>query len=243
LVELVPQHRALLGVDVIGSARNPGYHLNAVRTILDEVLDLALTRSGIASSEVLKRDSTGDGALLTLPSERLGGVLDAAHHLENALAERNKWHKPEVRLRIAVEVGPVGDESGFYAAKITLTRLLDAAAFKELVKRRFGAQGDDGANTALIISDHAWRTAFSGDHTRAMRQSEFAPLSVRDKEYATTAWVRIPGLDASAGGAPAHPPAFDPAEHGRVVNQVHGTMHGVQAGVVNGNITLGGAPR
>jgi hypothetical protein len=236
-VELVPQHRTLLGVDVVGSARNPGYHLNAIRKTLDEVLDLALSRSGITPSEVLKRDSTGDGALLTLPSGRLGAVLDTAHHLEGELAEHNRWRKPEVRLRIAVEVGPVGDESGFYAAKVTLGRLLDASAFKELVARRLGGQGDDGANTALIVSDHAWRTAFSGDHTRTIRQGEFAPLSVRVKEYADKAWVRIPGLDVPPSAAP------DPSEHGRVVNQVYGTMHGVQTGAVHGNVTFGRAPR
>jgi hypothetical protein len=240
LVELVPQHRALLGVDVVGSASNPGYHLAAVRRTVDDVLDQALAGSGVEQSEVLDRDSTGDGTLLTLPSGRLGALLDVAHGLESALAEWNRWHKPEVRLRVAVEVGPVGDEPGLYAAKVTLSRLLDASAFKGLFKRCLGEQGPEAANTALIVSDHAWRTAFSGDHTQVVRQGEFTRLSVRDKEHTDTAWVRIPGFDAGARGAP---PAPEPTGEGQVFNQVNGNMYGVQAATVNGAITFGTVPR
>ncbi|HEX6342067.1 hypothetical protein [Umezawaea sp.] len=237
-MELVPQHRALFGVDVVGSARNPGYHLDAVRRTLDAALERALAERGIEREEVLARESTGDGALLTLPSGRLGALFDVAHSLENLLADWNRRNKPEVRLRIAVEVGPVGDEPGFYAAKVTLGRLLDASAFKELFERCLGEQGPDGASTALIVSDHAWRTAFGGDHTRVVRQGEFSPLSVRDKEYADTAWVRIPGFDPRTATGPARPEPR-PTGRGGVVNQVNGTMSGIQAGDVYGGITFG----
>ncbi|MCS7476400.1 hypothetical protein ACFFQW_04350 [Umezawaea endophytica] len=240
-MELVPQHRALLGVDVVGSAANPGYHLAAVHRTVDDVLDRALASSDIEPSEVLDREMTGDGALLTLPSERLGVLLDLAHDMEDTLAERNRWQKPEVRLRIAVEVGPVGDEPGLYAAKVTLSRLLDSSAFKGIFVRCLEEQGADGANTALIISDHALRTAFSGNHTRTVRQREFTPLSVQDKEYASTAWIRIPGFDA--GAATSSPPTPEHRERGRVVNLVNGTMKGIQAETVYGGITFGTAPR
>jgi hypothetical protein len=244
LVELVPRHRALLGVDVVGSARNPGHHLNAIRKTVDEVLDESLRRAGIARSEVLEWEPTGDGALLTLPSEKLGALLDMAQHLDGALDHHNKWRKPEVRMRVAVEVGPVGAEPGFYPAKITHGRLLNAEAFKRLFRRC--QESDQGTHTGLIISDQVLRTAFGGDHTNLVRRGEFAPLPVRDKEYADTAWVRVPGFDARSIGELAQPDVRTtpgPQDQPRVSNHVNGNMYGVQTGTVNGGISFGAGPR
>jgi hypothetical protein len=241
LVEPVPEHRALLGLDVVRSAENPGYHLSSIPAVVDEVLDVALAGAGIGRSDVFRREPTGDGVLLTLPSALLGTLLDLAAGLEGTLAERNRWRKPEVRLRIAVEVGPVGSEPGFYAAKISLGRLLGASAFKRLFLDCLAEQGADAASTALIVSDTALRTAFGGDHTSVVRRAEFSPLSVRDKEYADTAWVRIPGFDTRT--ATAAEPAVAQPEQGRLVNTVHGTMSGIQAGIVTGPVTFGQPPR
>ncbi|PRY36097.1 hypothetical protein [Umezawaea tangerina] len=233
-MEKVPQHRALFGVDVVGSARNPGHLLNAIRTTVDESLDQALWAAGITPSEVLEQESTGDGALLTLPSGRLGALVDMAQHLEIALTEHNKWRRPDVRMRIAVEVGPVGDRPGFYPAKISLARMLGAEAFKRAFQRCIDERRHESASTALILSDHALRTTFGGDHTTLVHRTQFTRIPVRDKEFDNTAWIRIPGYvarDTSEETASEH--------QGRVVNQVHGTMHGVQAGTVHGGITFG----
>jgi len=230
----VPEHRTLLGVDVVGSARNEGYHLNAVREALDGMVRDALVTAGLGRADVVEWEPTGDGALLTLPSGGLGAVVDAVHHLEALAADHNRHRKPDIRLRAAVEVGPVGPQPGLYAPKIALGRLLDASAFKELVARC------DGANTALIVSDGAMRAVFGGDYTRHVRRTDFSPLPVRDKEFAHTAWVRVPGftphLRPSAPSAPPAPP------EGRVVNVVNGSFHGVQAGEVRGGIHLGAPP-
>ncbi|WNV83403.1 hypothetical protein [Umezawaea sp. Da 62-37] len=235
-MELVPQHRALFGVDVVGSARNPGHLLNAVRTTVDEALDQALWGAGISPSEVLEQESTGDGALLTLPSGRLGALFDMAQHLEIALAEHNKWRRPDVRMRIAVEVGPVGDRPGLYPAKITLARLLNSEAFKRTFRRCVDDRRHEGASTALIASDHALRTAFGGDHTTLVRRAEFTRISVRDKEFTDTAWIRVPGSDLRDE---IEPTTSDQPASGGVSNHVTGTMHGVQAHTVNGGITFG----
>lgn len=245
-MEPVPEHRALLGVDVVGSARNPGHHLNAVHTIVEESLSEALRISGISRSEALSWESTGDGALVMLPSAHLGAVLDSTDRLDTILGARNRWQKPEVRLRIAVEVGPVGDEPGLYAAKITHSRLLNAEAFKELFARCRQENSEDSVHSALIVSDHVLRTAFSGDHTTLVHRGDFAPLSVSDKEYADTAWVRVPRVDSrslTSLGKRAPAQAADPDQQVRVVNQVNGSMNGIQAGTVNGGITYGSGPR
>ncbi|MBB5957842.1 hypothetical protein FHS29_004437 [Saccharothrix tamanrassetensis] len=226
----VPEHRALLGVDVVGSARNEGYHLNTVHGAVAEMVRDALATAGIGRADVVEWEPTGDGALLTLPSRRLGAVLDAAHHLDGLAAQHNRHRKPDIRLRLAVEIGPVGAQPGLYAPKIALSRLLNASVFKELVARC------DGMNTALIVSDGALRAVFGGDYTRHVRRTDFSPLAVRDKEFADTAWVRVPGCDPHKPG-PAEPPASPPG--GRVVNVVNGSFNGVQAGEVHGGIHLG----
>ncbi|RKT53202.1 hypothetical protein [Saccharothrix australiensis] len=230
----VPEHRALLGVDVVGSTRNEGYHLDTVRAAVDGMVRAALATAGVGRSDVVEWEPTGDGALLTLSSRRLGAVLDAAHHLDGSAAEHNRHRKPDIRLRLAVEVGPVGPRPGLYAAKIALCRLLDAPAFKELVARCAGAA------TALIVSDGVLRAAFGGDYTRHVRRTDFAPLAVRDKEFSATAWVRVPGYDTRA--PQPGPTGTPPAGHGRVVNVVNGSFYGVQAGDVHGGIHLGVPP-
>ncbi|MBW4721745.1 hypothetical protein [Saccharothrix obliqua] len=232
----VPEQRALLGVDVVGSARNEGYHLDTVRVAVEEMVRDALATAGLGRGDVLEWESTGDGALLTLPSRRLGAVLDAVHHLEALAEEHNRRRRPDIRLRLAVEVGPVGPHPGYYAPKISLNRMLNAPAFKDLVARC------SGMNTALIVSATALRDAFGGDYTTHVRRTDFSPLEVRDKEFAETTWVRVPGFDTRTATAVAPPDEPEPEYQGRVVNVVNGAFHGVQANVVNGGIHLGAPP-
>ncbi|WP_086668350.1 hypothetical protein [Lentzea kentuckyensis] len=237
----VPQHRALLGVDVIGSAQLPAYLMNAVPETISKLVGSALEQSGVAPDHVLSLESPGDGVLMVLPSAQLGAVLDAAVRLDQLTIDHNRWSKPEVRLRVAVHVGPVGDD-GFHRARITHTRLLDAPEFKDLLKRCRHEGAEETATTALIVSSEALDTAFSGDHTQVARRSDFASLPVSHKEYRHDAWVRVPGFDPRSlaefvGTASAPEPAA------RVQNVVHGAMNGVQAGNVGGDLNFHGGRR
>jgi hypothetical protein len=235
-VNPVPQHRALLGVDVIGSAQLPGYLMNAVPGTISKLIDAALAQSGVQPGDVLSLESPGDGALLVLPSERLGDVLDAAVRLDQLTIDHNRWNKPEVRLRVAVHIGPVGDD-GFHRARITHTRLLDAPEFKSLLKRCHDEAAEETATTALIVSSEALDTAFSGDHTQVARRGDFTSLPVAHKEYRHNAWVRVPGFDPRSLAAFTQPDST-PEPEVRTQNVVHGDMHGVQAGTVNGGLTF-----
>lgn len=195
-MELVPDHRALLGLDVVRSANNEGYHLAAVSDAVTTMVDDALRSTGV-EPEVVKRDFTGDGELLTFPGRRLGSLFDMADRL-NWLAEGyNRWCKPEIKLRIAVELGPIGGGRRLTTPMISLTRMLDAAVFKDLFQQCLYS-GRSLTHAGLICSDHAWRVAFSGEHTRYVRQDEFISLQVKNKEYQATTWVRIPGFDADS---------------------------------------------
>ncbi|WP_243787967.1 hypothetical protein [Saccharopolyspora gloriosae] len=256
---LVPENRTLFAVDVVGSASTRGYHVGEIVPAITSLVDTALHRSGLAGEDVLDRESTGDGAILTLPGSYLGAVLDAAEYLDRAAVERNKRSKPEIRLRMAVETGPVGVVPGYYPAKTALDRMLNATAFKDLFDRCREIGASDEVNTALIVSEHAKRTAFSGDHLQVLREGEFVRLPVRNKEYTAEAWVRVPGFDrrttaelitageADAAGADAAPEpgsgaaAAEPASsNSHVHNEVHGSHNDIiQADVIHGGVNTG----
>ncbi|MEU5846555.1 hypothetical protein [Saccharopolyspora shandongensis] len=244
-MNLIPEHRALLGVDVVGSASNPGYHLNAVAECVDELLCEALATSGIPRHEVVDWESTGDGALLALPSRYLGRLLDCSQHLDALAAVRNRWQKPEICLRIAIEIGPVGGRPGFYAAKIALSRMLEAKEFKALFGRCREETPGDVASSALIVSEKVLGAAFGGDHTDLVRRSDFAALPLRNKEHSDTAWVRVPGFDPRSLDSFVSTRSEEGAQRPsvQVSNTSYGTNQGVQAHTVNGGVTFGAVPR
>jgi hypothetical protein len=244
LMELVPESRVLLGVDVVGSASNPGYYLSPLVRTVNRMLDTAIRASGIRDDEILDVESGGDGALYTLPSSRLGSVLDFSERLDQLVAKHNQWQKPDIRLRIAVELGAVGDAAGYYPAKIYRSRLMNATAFKKLLARCLSERPPGSVNTALIVSAPAFREAFGGDYTELVKRVDFAEMPVAEKEFQETSWVRVPGLDAnSVANIAAADQVTDSAtavmDRTVVTNHVNGAMHGVQAGIVSGGITIG----
>ncbi|HVV13120.1 hypothetical protein [Amycolatopsis sp.] len=238
-MDLLPETRTLLGIDVIASATNPGYHLNALWQTLSEILDTALRESSIHPEEVLENEHTGDGSLYTFPSRDLGLVLDLSQRVDQLAAEHNRWRKPEIRMRIAVDVGAVGDSRGYYSPKIWRSRLLNSQAFKDIVEHCIQERPDGSVSSGLIVSSTAFREAFGGNYTRVVRQAEFAEIKVDKKEYHEPAWVRVPGFDARSLGVLARE-TVEPERPGSVRNVVHGSMqNSVQAGTVHGGIHLG----
>ncbi|GAB3300320.1 hypothetical protein GCM10027563_45280 [Parasphingorhabdus pacifica] len=259
-MQMVPEYRTLLGVDVVESASNHGYDLQVVPEAVEHMLSESLRNSGIDPNEVLEWEPTGDGALLTLASRHLGAVLDTTQRLDIAASARNRRHKPDVRLRIAVEVGPVGEGPGFFAPKIALNRILEAGEFKTLFRRCRREGPDDAVHSALIISDHALRVAFSGDHTRLLHRNDFGQLNIQNKEHNETTWIRVPNFDSRSitefaseqqtqdrGSETPRPPEEreEPTYPStqQVSNTIHGNSYGVQAGTINGNISQGTAQR
>jgi hypothetical protein len=249
----MPGTRALLAVDVIGSARNPGYHRDRLWGELTAMLRSGFDAVGLTPAEVVGCEPTGDGALYTLPDHRLGVLVDLAQRLDELAANRNRWSKPDIRLRVAVEIGAVGDGPAYYSPKIDLNRLLGAAAFKELVNRCVTENTDElgncPINSSLIVSGPAFRSVFGGDYTTLVRETEFVRLAAVHKEFNEQAWVRVPGVDARtlarfAEEITSSEPAEDvEAAAGmpmRVTNTVNGSMtDSVQAGVVTGGVHIG----
>jgi hypothetical protein len=243
----IAEFRTLLGIDVIDSARTPAHLLNAVPDVVRRVLETAMERAGIArSDEVVERQFTGDGFLIALPSSVLGGTVDLGRHLDQIVAEHNMWHKPEVRLRLAVEVGPLPDEPGFSASAIARSRLLEAPAFKQLMRRCAAERPEAAPSTGMILSDPVFRTVFGADHVKLAKSTDFTRIPVVNKEFEMTAWVSVPGFDTTslATFLAADEAAAEQSEGqgGTVNNTVIGTNSGVQAHTITGGITFGRTP-
>ena len=255
---LMPDSRALLAVDVIASASSPGYHRERQWRAMSAMLESAFGSSGIAPDMVVRYEPTGDGALYTLPSDRLGTAVDLTSHLDRLAAEHNRWQKPDIRLRVSIDIGAVGEEPGYYTPKIHLARMLGATEFKglvdECIRSSVDRAGNSWVNSALVMSGFAFREVFGGDYTSQVRQAEFAELAVSNKEFSDTVWVRVPGFDArtlvqfatSMTRSSKQVRADGAARRSvdTVVNYVAGDMSdSVQAGIVEGDINFGGGRR
>ncbi len=244
----MPEFRTLFGVDVIASASNPGYHLERVWGALSEMLSEALDASGITPEEVVRCEPGGDGALYVLPGNRLGALVDLTDRLDKLAARRNRWHRPDLRLRMAIETGAVSDHPTYEVPMIRLCRLLAARGFKSLVNGCVRANTDDRGNcpvnSGLIMSTAAYRAVFGGDYTEVVRDTDFAEIPVSDKEFAERAWVRVPGIDArslSERATTVQPPDDEPRPpSSKVTNTIHGdAKNAVQAHTITGGIRLG----
>jgi hypothetical protein len=250
-MDLMPDNRALLGVDVVASASSPGYHRDRQWGALSAMLGTALASSGIRPDMVVHNEPTGDGALYTLPGHCLGIAVDLTERLDKLAAEHNRWYKPDLRLRVSIDVGAVGAEPGYHTPKIHLNRMLAAAQFRALVaeciRDNTDGAGNSSVHTGLIVSGAAFRAVFGGDYTSLVRQTDFAQLSVTSKEFSDTTWVRVPGLDAhtlarfaATAEATTSTRSNTADGSGMLINYVGGNMTGsVQARVIEGGVHFG----
>ena len=253
----VPDNRALLGVDVIDSARTAVHLRPQVPTVLETLLSAGMDAVGISRQEAVDAQFTGDGWLYAFPYALLGRVVDLGQALDGIVAEHNKWNKLELRLRLAVDTGPLPDVPGFHAANISRSRLLEAPAFKYVAKQCIAERPDGSMSTALIMSDAVYTTVFGGAYAQRARRVDFAELAVTNKEFTARAWVAVPGFDARtlaamvpgdgpAASAPVEEskPTSGPRVQKRVKNSVETANASViQADSITGGIIIGHPPR
>ncbi len=191
---LMPEHRALLAVDMIESGGSRPEHLGQVPDLVREPVHAALRAVGLNRDSAQDEQFTGDGFLRAYPSEFLPALIDMVSVLDELLATRNRSTKPEVRLRIAVHLGPLPLERGFHRPNIDLNRLLGAEVFKRVIRHCREHITNDALTTALIVSNSAYKTVFGGDYTQVLRRGEFASLPIVHNEFNEDAWVRITGV-------------------------------------------------
>ncbi len=251
-MDTVADFRALLGVDVIDSASTAPHLLPQVPTVLKTLIEAGMDSVGIGRDDAVDTQYTGDGWLYAFPSALLGRVVDLGHVLDGAVAEHNKWNKLELRLRLAVDFGPLPNQQGFHPSNISRARLLEAPAFKLLARRCIAARPDGSMSTATILSDAVYQPIFKSDYTKVARRGDYAELAVTNKEYTARAWVAVPGFDASTlatmiaedqkSAARAETSAKPERAFGRVNNVVNGDVrNSIMAEKITGDIRIGGA--
>ncbi|MCK2240862.1 MULTISPECIES: hypothetical protein [unclassified Crossiella] len=250
----MPVNRTVLGIDLIDSGSNPGYHLDVAAQKMREFTETALAGREIAKADAVDWQHTGDGLLAAFPQEMLGNLVDATQLLDELAAEHNRWHKPDVRLRICLGIGPLPTHEGLHRTNIDCARMLDAPVFRTVL-RQCAQAGPAEFNTGLILSAKAYEDVFGGPYTDLVKQSDFSRITFQHKETENTAWIRVPGFAAERLTAFAEPqplpepvtkPEDKPGEATRRVaassavnNTVNGEMNGVQAGEIHGGVHFG----
>ncbi|MGC4813962.1 hypothetical protein ACLQ29_25810 [Micromonospora sp. DT228] len=137
---------------------------------------------------------TGDGELALVPPGRNEPrvVDDFVRHVDAELARLNRRRADgeRVRLRIAVHQGVAYPSANGFAGQgvVTVSRLLNSAPLHRALTAA------PAANVAVALSDDVFRTLVLGDHT-TLTERDFRPVTVAEKEYQATAWVRVPGTD------------------------------------------------
>ncbi len=221
-VEL-PPYQALLVVDIKDFSGMPGRWHESLTREVPTLLDQTFRRCGWPDWTQAKRSdiSTGDGHVLVLESWTLPFLVHPfLENLQRELEDRNRvastgagGDRP-LRMRVSLNVGPVtdsgtnrlGDGSG--DARIALHRLLDAGAVRHLLD-------DSDPQTTLvaaILSSRAFEDVVTGDFCR-LRPADFVTVTVAEKTYRGTAYVRVPrptGGLLDRGFRPPQPPP-DPA--------------------------------
>lgn len=240
----LPVNRTVLGVDLIGSGSNPGIYLNAAAQKTQDLVADALKSRAITKADAVDWQHTGDGLLAAFPQELLGELIDATQVLDDLAVQHNRWHKPDIRLRLAIGIGPLPAEQGLHRTNVDCARMLDATRFRQVVTRC--AEQNPEFATGLIISDKAYQDVFGGPYTELVRQPEFTRITFQHKETANLAWVRVPRFEAGTLAAFAEPQPLPGTEPPPDAEPAPGSTPGGAGGPAtqggNHNI-LNGAPQ
>lgn len=243
---LMPEHCAVLALDTIGSGGNAPEHLSGIPSLIRRLAEAALHAVGIGDEAAGDEQFTGDGFMRTYPSRFLPALVDMVNVLDGILRAHNQSVKPEIRMRLALHLGPLPAERGFYRPNIDVNRLLEAAAYKQIVEHCQEHINGDRFTTALILSEDAHKAVFGNDYTRSIDRHEFAPMQIKHNEFDERSWVRVAGVnpkqivDASAGDSPSKTPrtSADQLATGRGERSISnsGTVHGHQVSGDGNNI-------
>jgi CRP-like cAMP-binding protein len=169
---------------------------------------LAMTRLAMGSAwQTSWWEDRGDGLLLIAsPGVPTGQVIERlVTVLRTEIARHNRIYSDpiRIRLRIAVDVGPIEEDEAGVSGKsiIKASRLVDTAAFKEAIA------GHD-AILGIIVSPFVYETHIEPGGS-AIDPAGYTKIPVRVKETSGSAWTQLIG--------PAGPLALPPrmlAVHG-----------------------------
>ncbi|MEU7865230.1 hypothetical protein [Dactylosporangium sp. NPDC049140] len=202
--------RLLIGVDASGYGGRVDADQDDLQHALPAVLDEAARRAGLDRSG-WDRQPAGDGELAVLPEpeSEVRVVDDFVRELNTALGRRNRFARPEhrLRLRLGIHHGVVKPAPMGFAGKgvVQVSRLVDAPVTR-------AALADGRADLAVIVSRVIFEDVVEQAHT-GHDPARFARVAVENKELREDAWLYVPDRFAPPSGAltaatapPASPP-------------------------------------
>jgi hypothetical protein len=191
------QFRALLVVDAEKFSAHRDKQLADVHLQIRHVLQEACTASGLGETWRATRfmESTGDGILAALPHESIPALIDPfPRRLQEKLAASAPERRARgirLRLRVALHFGLVDDERpdapGISTATIDVNRLLDA----EPLRNALAVSDPEVTFAAFLLSAELFATFVTGGRT-VLRVSQFAPVTVKVKQYERPAYLYVP---------------------------------------------------
>jgi CRP-like cAMP-binding protein len=196
---LAGQNCTVIRTDVgeFASARRSDEDRKIIRAAL-----LAMTRRAMGPAwQTSWWEDRGDGLLLIAsPGVPTAQVIEQlVTVLRTELARHNRIYSDPIRikLRVAVEVGPIEEDEAGVSGKpiINASRLVDAAAFKEAVTRH------EEAILGVIVSSFVYETHIEPGGS-PLDPAGYTKIPVRVKETTGAAWAQIIG----PGGPLALPP-------------------------------------
>lgn len=192
----IPQYRVVAAVDITGYGSRDEYLQDHVRNAMYAVLEVALRDVGMAGATLDWRDQ-GDGVLLVLPAGMPASrVFDQlVPHLMARLRRYNMVSSEEaqIALRMAVHVGLVRrDKHGLTGkAVVTLARMLDAPAFKKVVR-----SWPNGLR--LMVSDEIFGDVILPERSVQFGREAFSRITLRNKESRFSAWICVQTISSRA---------------------------------------------
>lgn len=151
---------------------------------------LAMTREALGPVwDACRWEDRGDGLLIIVaPSIPTAEVIDRLLEvLPHQLKRHNRIYSDPIRikLRIAVEVGPIEEDEVGMSGKpiIQASRMLDAPPFKQAIV-------DFGAILGIIVSPFVYETQV-GPGAGGLDPADYGKVPVQVKETCTSAWMQL----------------------------------------------------
>ncbi|MBN9743266.1 hypothetical protein DMP23_19520 [Amycolatopsis sp. A1MSW2902] len=190
--------RAVVVVDIVGSSQASDDLLDPMKTEMESLFAEALRMSGLSWDEAGHVRETGDGVMLAYSDHQAGRLVEVVFHLDHLLRSRNRYHRFPMRARVAVHLGPMADHQRYHRTYITLTRLLNSAAFGEVVRHWCDADpAGERFGAALVMSEAIWRAVVEPFTVGLVPPARCAPIRVSTADFAGDAWIHLPGLDTA----------------------------------------------
>ena len=181
------QVRLGFAIDVVGYSARPAWAKAEVQRRLADMLREVLADMNIGLEETDRQDA-GDATKVFLPHDveihrALAALLSG---WREHLARDNQRHDDQIRLRLAVGIGPVGLTAlGFGGDTIVeMMRLLDSAALRQ------AAADHPNAILVAFVANQLYQWVIGAGYA-GFDGFQFQPVEVTAKDYTGTAWLWV----------------------------------------------------